>query len=244
MSGPHRAFFGHHKCASRFFRLTVFRQIARDLGFDVVSYAIVNPPFHFSSLPDVDLLALDYERLKAAPAVVNFLNASPAVLEKLNAVAPDFVGLRVLRDPRSILVSGYFHHRAGHPIAGPAGFVWEKLGVDRPLLECLSEEEGLIHKMDNISGAVITDQILAWPGDVRVLEWRVEDIAERRGAFVAELTRHLRLKKAPAIDWTRNFSDSGAGHWRDHFTPRVKDALKARFGEALVRLGYESSLDW
>jgi hypothetical protein len=35
-----------------------------------------------------------------------------------------------------------------------------------------------------------------------------------------------------------------AGDWRTHFTPRVTDEFKARYGELLIHLGYESSSDW
>ncbi|NEP84761.1 MAG: sulfotransferase domain-containing protein [Okeania sp. SIO3B3] len=34
------------------------------------------------------------------------------------------------------------------------------------------------------------------------------------------------------------------GDWRNYFTSRVKDAFKQRFGEILVKTGYESNLDW
>jgi lipopolysaccharide transport system ATP-binding protein len=35
-----------------------------------------------------------------------------------------------------------------------------------------------------------------------------------------------------------------AGDWREHFTDRVKDAFKARYGGLLVATGYEQDLDW
>jgi lipopolysaccharide transport system ATP-binding protein len=35
-----------------------------------------------------------------------------------------------------------------------------------------------------------------------------------------------------------------AGDWRNHFTPRITQAFKARFGGLLVATGYEPGLDW
>jgi hypothetical protein len=240
----HRVFFGHHKCASRFFRLAVFAPLARANGWDVVSYRIDSPPFHFSDLPDLDLQAVDFERLKSSvPAVVNLLNASPAVLGAVVSTGCEFRGLRVIRDPRQVLVSAYFHHRGGHPVNGSAGFVWDKLGTDKAILRELPVEDGILYELDNITGQVIERQILAWQSDPRVMEIRVEDIATDREGFLRRLSGHLQVS-LPAIDWSRSFSDSGAKHWSEHFTPRVKSAFKERYGDALIRLGYAQDLDW
>ena len=35
-----------------------------------------------------------------------------------------------------------------------------------------------------------------------------------------------------------------AGDWRNHFTDRLKQAFKTRYGDLLVATGYESNLDW
>ena len=94
-------FFGHHKCASRFFRLRIFGPLARSLGRDVVSYAITDPPYHFSDLPDLELDMVDFDRLSdRSPVVLNLLNSSDAVRRRVDGVNPEFRGLRVVRDPR------------------------------------------------------------------------------------------------------------------------------------------------
>lgn len=170
----HRVFFGHHKYASRFFRLSVFVPIAEQHGWDVVSYKIDNPPYHFRDLPDLDLEKVNFDRLRRPePAVVNILNTSPEVVSAVADAATDFRGLRVLRDPRQVLVSAYFHHRDGHPIQS-AGFVWDKLAEDRPILQSLSMEDGLLYELDNITGSVLDDQAVVWQSDARVLELRVD----------------------------------------------------------------------
>jgi hypothetical protein len=35
-----------------------------------------------------------------------------------------------------------------------------------------------------------------------------------------------------------------AGDWRNHFTPRVADAFKQRYGDLLIALDYERGRDW
>lgn len=238
----HRVFFGHHKCASRFFRLAVFVPMAQANGWDIVSYKIDNPPLHFSDLPDLDLMAVDFARLRdPKPAVVNLLNSSPAVFDAVASANPNFRGLRVIRDPRQVLVSAYFHHRDGHPVNGSTGFVWDKLAIDKPRLAEMLIEDGLLYELDNITGQVIDGQILAWHSDPRVMEIRIEDI-EREG-FLRRLSDHLQVE-LPTVNWGRTYSDSGAKHWSQHFTPRIKAAFKERYGNALIDLGYERGLDW
>ena len=34
------------------------------------------------------------------------------------------------------------------------------------------------------------------------------------------------------------------GHWREFFTPTLKQQFKQKFGQALINLGYEQNLDW
>jgi lipopolysaccharide transport system ATP-binding protein len=34
------------------------------------------------------------------------------------------------------------------------------------------------------------------------------------------------------------------GDWRNHFTDRVKEEFKARFGDVLIATGYEKNLNW
>lgn len=241
----HRVFFGHHKHASRFFRFSVFVPIAVRKGWDVVTYEIDNPPYHFSDLPDLDLDNINFDRLRnPEPAVVNLLNSSPAVVSKMDEAAKDFRGLHVFRDPRQVLVSAYFHHRNGHPIESQ-GLVWDQLDQDRPVLQSLPVEDGLLYELDHITGSVLEDQVAAWTPDSRILDVRVEEVNQHPWSFLWALRKHLDLGwHFPRVKWERKYSDSGASHWSRHFTPRVKDVFKQRYGELLIRLGYTDGMDW
>ena len=218
--------------------------MAQANGWDVISYKIEKPPFHFSGLDELDLKNIDFQRLKdPKPAVVNLTNASRAVVSKINDTCADFRGLRAIRDLRQILVSAYFHHRAKHSISSPAGFHWDRLAHDRPILQGLSVEDGLIYELDNITGQLFDEQILSWQPDPRVMEVRLEHLTRGREEFHFLLSQHLDAE-IPPIDWGNPRSDSGANHWADHFTPKVRSAFKERYGDALIKLGYEKDMDW
>jgi hypothetical protein len=45
-------------------------------------------------------------------------------------------------------------------------------------------------------------------------------------------------------DAKSHFRKGVAGDWRNHFTPKLERIFKERYGELLVKLGYESDLDW
>ena len=235
----HRVFFGHHKAASRFFRLSVFTPIARANGWEVVSYKVRNPPFHFSELPDLDLHNIDFARLAdPRPVVVNLLNSSPAVVCAVDDAAPDYRGLHVVRDPRAMLVSAYFHHRDTHPTS-QNGWFWDKLAEDQPVLRSLPVEDGLLYELDNITRRVLDRQMKVWTADDRILEVRAEDVRDNPDQFVKNLAVHLEIDTPPAVRWLQTYSDSGASGWLRYFTPRVQRAFNERYGDWLDDLGYE-----
>lgn len=233
-----RVFFGHHKCASRFFRRAIFEPIASANGWPIFSYKIIVPPYHFSDLPRLDLDNIDwYGVRKAGAAVVNVLNTSPEVVSAVEACG-DFRGLHVVRDPRQILISAYFHHRGTHPVAGSTGFFWDKLSEDQRRLRELPQEEGILYELDNITGQVLDNQIGTWVPDERVLDMRAEDVVRDRAGFLERLRNHLLMERLPKIDWSRRYSDSGAGHWSQYFTPRITSRFNQRYGDLLLELGY------
>lgn len=45
-------------------------------------------------------------------------------------------------------------------------------------------------------------------------------------------------------DERHHYRKGVTGDWRNHFTPRVTDAFKERYGDLLIHLGYERSLNW
>lgn len=242
------AFFGHHKCGSRYFRTTVLGALAAANGHEIVRYEIRNPPFHFRLAHDLDLANIDFERF-AEPGrkLLNFGNASPEGVARAFAAAANLKGVHVVRDPRQVLVSGYFHHREGHSVENAAGWVWEALKEDRPRLQALPLEEGLLYELDHITDDILSNQIAPWRSHPQVIEFRIEEFDGATGydwPAIERLTNFLGLEVLPPLDLKRTFSDSGAPSWREVFTSRLTETFKTRWGGLLVELGYETGLDW
>lgn len=239
-----RVFFGHHKCASRYFRMSVLKPAADAAGLLVVQYAIKAPPFHFRRLDALDFENIDFKAAELnADAVLCLSNASARVVEKVRQRGTPIRALRVLRDPRQILASNYFHHLSGHDTRSK-GWVWDQLIEDRVLFKHLSLEDGLMHELNHITRDLLDNQIFAWTAPEDTLEIRLEDFGADPAQGLHDIGRHLQLPvDADAIPSNR-FANTSAQSWRECFTDRIKDAFKERYGEGLIRLGYETSLNW
>jgi hypothetical protein len=76
--------------------------------------------------------------------------------------------------------------------------------------------------------------------------WAVLDHAKARG-FRYDCDRESAVKLlADSIDPQRSptFRSGKIGGWREHFTPAHKKLFNQYAGDLLVKLGYESGLDW
>ncbi|WP_375202104.1 FkbM family methyltransferase [Hyphococcus sp.] len=239
--------FGHHKCGSRFFRNQVFGRIAEATEARVRKYEIRNRPFHYSSSDDLDLKNMDFGGLgHNGRDVVLFSNATAHSLDKINENASDWKGLRILRDPRQVLVSNYFHHKGDHlaDASDTHGWVWDSLVRDKPVLRNLPEEDGLIYELDHISKEIIETQVLAGMGDERILTLRLEDFAAEPAVWLRRISDFLEVPDIAGLNLDAKGANPDSGAWRNHFTPRLTAIFKERYGKALIDLGYEKNLDW
>jgi lipopolysaccharide transport system ATP-binding protein len=175
------------------------------------------------------------------------------------SLPPDCRVFVVIRDLRDTLISSYFS------LAGTHGML-DRPSLDlRRLLESLSVEKGLLYLIDHwlIDPARIQ---LSWleAGEPLI---RYEDILERDTEILEEVLLNRCELGVPVevfrqaviarrFEWMTGGRPRGtedlqehmrkgiAGDWRNHFTPRVSDAFKARYGGLLVATGYEPNLDW
>jgi len=163
----------------------------------------------------------------------------------------------IVRDLRDTLVSGYFSIRYSHPLVSviPA---W------RAALEKMSEEEGLLWALDNwlpdvaaiaASWASVGERLIKYEDllqrDVEIfkrvlIEEAGWPVAPQQLEQVVISHRFDRVTgRKPGEEDVRAHERKGApGDWRNHFTPRVTDAFKERYGEILIMTGYETNLDW
>ena len=175
------------------------------------------------------------------------------------AARPDWRHFVVIRDLRDTLVSGYFSVKVSHAV----------IEIFQPTLRLklqkLDLEEGLLCMMEEWLPPCARIQI-SWleagetmvkyedllTDDIGVLEPLLID---RCGLPVSrELLRKVvadsRFEKV-AGGRKRGEENVGAherkgiaGDWQNHFTPRVKQAFKLRYGALLIATGYERDFDW
>lgn len=180
----------------------------------------------------------------------------------------DFRLTRFVRDPRDLVVSGYFYHRRGAEPwctqTNPTDADWEFANGRVPdglrtaggsfaaYLESLSEEDGLLAELEFRRPHF--ESMTEWPAShPGILLFRYEDILGREVEVFDEIFDHY------GLTWIerrlgRFFADRHSlarrrardthirnptsGQWRIRFTPRVKDAFDAEWADLIARLGY------
>ena len=174
---------------------------------------------------------------------------------------------RIVRDPRDLVVSGYWYHRRSGEgwcdVENPTWANLEQIGGVAPAalprhtslaayLRGVSVEEGLLAELD--FRRLHFASMMQWPdADPRVLVLRYEEVVGDDVAAIDRLMRFfelspwLRLRAryfAAKYSARRRFGrdphirDPRAGQWREHFT----DAVRRRFDELypglVEKLGY------
>jgi hypothetical protein len=142
------AFFGHHKCATQYIK-AVLREIATRLGRD---FSIARGSGFFSTFMADDVARLPVfrpdERRKAkdaSPVMLFFPNANHWAVAAL-AVQGAYRAFHMIRDPRDIIVSGYFSHLYSHGLySGSAEHI---LDWRRQLVAAATVEDGLLLELE------------------------------------------------------------------------------------------------
>jgi hypothetical protein len=171
-------------------------------------------------------------------------------------------GTHIIRDPRDLIVSAYFYHlktdedwcRLPNPATGlPQGVSYQQhlAGLDR--------EAGLLYEMCNVSGGVI-EAMGRWDyADPRFLELRYEEVLgnekeqfervfswygldDKFKARALKIAGKFALDRSSRKKSIRKHIRSGSriGQWEDFFTPRLNEEFQRRYGQILVRLGYQN----
>ncbi|MGE5830299.1 MAG: sulfotransferase domain-containing protein [Micromonosporaceae bacterium] len=156
-----RAFFGHHKAAT-----TWARNILRDASVALrLNMQVVHTAPDWAGYDSLG----DWARARQ-PDILVLTNARREDVETL----PELRGVHVIRDPRDILVSGYFSHRNSHPEVVD-GVAWEALPPHRRHLHEVGHDEGLLAELDFITPYI--ESMSTWSYHrPDVLELRMEDL--------------------------------------------------------------------
>jgi hypothetical protein len=171
-------------------------------------------------------------------------------------------GFHVIRDPRDIVVSGYFSHRSSHPV-GP----WHRLAYYREHLQSVDMTQGLLAEIS--FSANFLHEMFSWDyTDPRILELRFEDlVTDPEAHFLrvfahvgaippldpSDLSRIIRKRRFEKLSGGRrpgeentdhHYRSGKAGDWRSHFEPVHVDLFRKLYNPLLLKLGYETREDW
>ena len=171
-----RAFFGRHKSASTWAR-SILHDAAEALGLTVLT---VHVPQQYEAHGTVGAL------VKAEkPDILIMTRPLQHEIDTL----PEFRGVHLIRDPRDIIVSGYFSHRNSHPeVFG--GIAWPELIEHRKVLKAVDKDAGLDAEIEFSS--LFLEPMAGWnyqqPG---MLEVKMEDVTADQVKMWALIFSHL-----------------------------------------------------
>lgn len=247
--GRRRVHCAYHKCLTTYFR-RVFERL------DDAVLGLRGRYRHFDSRLDA------FER-EVEGCVVASLNNHALDLDRFEDVRVT----RFVRDPRDLVVSGYYYHRRGAEpwceLVSPTDADWRVVNGVVPhqlapgqsfatYLREASLEDGLLAELEFRQRHL--ESMRQWPeADPRVLVQRYEDVL---GHEVAAFDRIFRFLELP--EWTRRIGvvhawrlraarrrrrsehirDPRGGQWREVFTPAVVRRFDERHGDLLERYGY------
>ncbi len=175
------------------------------------------------------------------------------------ALLLDYVGSHMIRDPRDMVVSGYFYHLwtdeqwANLPMAEYRGRSY------REYLNSLSEEEGLLAEIRRVSFWV--PHMVKWDySNPRIFEIRYEDIRKNEDETFHGMFRHYGFTDGAVTECCRiakkytferlsegtgsHLRSGRIGEWRERFQQSHKDLFKRCYPGAVVKLGYEPDDGW
>ena len=239
----------YHKCLTVYYRRVMGGVLNRCLRWR-------GPYRHYNSHLEEFYAGFEADRLAS-------VNNRSVDLDRLG----EFRLTRFVRDPRDLVVSGYFYHRRGAEdwtrIRSPTEVDWYFANGRVPeslraggqsfaqLLRSVSREEGLLAELE--FRAPHFESMAAWPArHPDILTLRYEDVvADGERAFaemasfygLSPIERRLTGWFARRYSLARGRADAhvrnpAPGQWREVFTPRVRRTFDAAYGALVAQLGY------
>lgn len=246
---PQLVHCSYHKCLTLY-----FRKVA-DAVFNRVLFA-GRGYRHFNSR--LDAFLAEARTLRLASLNNHVVDTSQLA---------DYRITRFVRDPRDLVVSGYFYHRRDPErwtgVESPSDGDWGAVNGHVPdavgqrsyaaYLNAVSVEDGLIAEID--FRTFHFQSMRSWPDDdphIRV--YRYEDVLGRESTVFRDMfdfyglsLLHRQLASTLADRFSASRQRRRSGHirdpdphqWRAHFTPRVARYFDERHADLLDRHGYE-----
>jgi hypothetical protein len=190
-----RFYFGHHKCASQYIK-TILRQSSILIGWSVKVDGIASqlPMDYHLREPFLSRIRTKQEILAhGAYDLICLENADTDALAIIEAHR-NYRGFHVIRDPRDIVVSGYFSHRYSHPVSEhESPWLW----TYREHLNSLPDQEsGLLAEIEFCS--TYFARLRNWTYEnPNILEVRYETLISDPLATFAQVYRFLGVSILP-----------------------------------------------
>jgi len=168
------AYYSHHKCATGW-TTSILMEICFHLGR---RFRTAHGPKQFGEAGGLKEWVETHG--------VEFLAYTNAEIEEAGRLPPHR-GFHVVRDPRDVLVSGYFSHKNSHPTDN-----WPELREHREALQSLSKEEGLLKELE-FSRPFLT-AMGDWDYDQEhILELKMENLTQDPDTQFRRVLRHIGL---------------------------------------------------
>jgi hypothetical protein len=179
-------YYGHHKCASTWIR-QIIEQVFREAGYTYGMILDPQSPHDRGPLTNYrESFSRDQLGVYLDRSGLDVLSCITADIQQAHAL-DGVQGFHVIRDPRDIIVSGYFSHRNSHSIDGLPHYA-----EHRKALQTVSKEEGLLLEMD-FSAQCLQD-LGAWNYEQdHILEVKMEDLTTSPYEVFLEIFEFLGL---------------------------------------------------
>jgi len=177
------AYFGHHKCASRWI-VGITTDVCIRLGMKHVVGDVI-------TVGNQNLNGFTLRHELDSLANVNFLSYINAVQGRVDQLGI-FKGFHVIRDPRDICVSAYYSHLYSHPTGSKDA---KHIAETRKSLERLPKDEGLLQVIRDRREQFET--MYSWDySQPNVLELKMEDLVNNPYQGFLDIFHYLGLLDA------------------------------------------------
>jgi len=174
----------------------------------------------------------------------------------------NYKAFHIVRDLRDMIVSGYFSHKYSHATQNEWGKKF--LIPHRNWLNTVSEEEGI---MEEILKGYALNKISEWNfSDPNIKEIKFEDMIADPFKTFSEVSDFLQIdvsaeklkeiieknsfenlskgRKPGEEDKSSHFRKGTPGDWKNHFTEEHVKVFKEKWGDLLIKTGYEKDNEW